>query len=241
MLRLVGMVLALCLSTPRADAATPADEERADFLVKDGIAAYRKGRFLEAGDRFLAAYQLVKAPVLLKNSAKAYENGGDTATARSIWEHLLAEKIGSDADRADARRHLDALPAPAAPPSSEPRLTQTVRYAPARRPPYVGLLVAGFGVIAVVAGIPLIVAAQNRDEDLGELLAIRNPRGKITGINFPQYEDEQNTINGMHGFGVGLTIGGSITSALGVLLWLFLPEAAPATAAQAPGSLTIAF
>lgn len=119
---------------PRSAAATTADEERAaEAVVASAKARYLAGDFDAAARLYMEAYGKVQRPATLFNAARAYEQAGQWAEAKPLFELYLQVDRGDDADsvagRADAERHLAAIRAKLAlprPPAVAPAVAAPV-------------------------------------------------------------------------------------------------------------------
>ena len=165
----------LCATLVAAPGSTYAASEApgAQILHKEGLAAFKEGRFLEAGETFLLAYQRDPSASLLWNAARSFDKGGATTQAREAYSrYVIAE--GAKAEKvARARAWLQAHPEPEikAPPqgSSHARAETTLvrRAAKVRAQPnkaagwtLISLGAAGFAG----ASVAMILAASSRDE-----------------------------------------------------------------------------
>lgn len=114
--------------SPRPTAPTPADPasvERARALFAEAQAAYAAGRFDEAGEKMVQAWQLTHAPELAFNAARVFERMSEYDRAIEYFEIYLrdgnppAEERAGIATRiasireAQARRRQQVFTAPA--------------------------------------------------------------------------------------------------------------------------------
>jgi tetratricopeptide (TPR) repeat protein len=101
---------ALLASEAHAQEAPPskASQDRALELFEQGRAAYREGRFADAGRLLREAYALVPEPVLLYNLARAHEGLGEFPEAIDAYERYLATAKDIP-DRGAIERKLTSL------------------------------------------------------------------------------------------------------------------------------------
>lgn len=146
-----------------------ADGEPARALYEQGLEATEAGRHLEAGDAFLAAYELDRNPSLLWNAARSLDAGGDTDGARALYSHYVSVEGVPEPNVDTAREWLRAHPAAiAVVDDAPPRVRVIVRRHGARGSPVAGWTLTGLGLAAAVgASITMVFAAQSRDATYG--------------------------------------------------------------------------
>lgn len=99
------MILAVLLASRLATAA-PTDAAKALFM--EGSAAYERGNYLVAIEKFDAAWQLDPKPALLYNKAGAQERAGRWADARDTLQRYLDVCSPDEVDAIRARvKNLD--------------------------------------------------------------------------------------------------------------------------------------
>jgi tetratricopeptide (TPR) repeat protein len=125
----ISLALAL-LCAGSAAAQTPSREARrqAEAHFRAGDDYHRRGKYDQAIDEYLAAYDLAPLPLLLYNVGQAYRLKGDKRKALSYYErYLAADPNGARATQATLhaealRKAIDAE-APAPEPAPEPAPT----------------------------------------------------------------------------------------------------------------------
>jgi tetratricopeptide (TPR) repeat protein len=81
---------------------------KAATVFEDGMAAYRRGEYSEAAEKFYKAYKLLPHADSLYNAALAWELAGEKATAATAYEMVEDDELHAEA-LADARSKLDKL------------------------------------------------------------------------------------------------------------------------------------
>lgn len=261
-----ALVLALALALGAPSAALAADPDPAVTLVEQAAAAYRAGRYVAAAELFVSAFELSKAPVQLRNAAKAYERAEQLDAALTAWRRYAAQPGLTDAEqgeaaaeiraieqrqaaaraRADAdaaRQAADAARAEAQAAQSRAEAAQAradaVREAP---PSKVGAYVlVGAGAASLVAAGAVFLHAQGRLSDLDEDLATTDGAGRITGISVEQATSERSGIESERTASAVL-LGVGLAAAAGGALWWWLADAPPPVTAAVgvgPGTGTL--
>lgn len=142
--------------------ATPVDA-RAVELYRQSVERYREGRWAEAADLLREAYRREPDPVLLYDLGRACERMNDARCAIDAYEGYLAR--ASPPDRAAIEQRIAAYKTQLAE-GGEPQAAPAPASAPVeRRPSPVPWIVAGTGVVAVGAGIALLLVADAKHED----------------------------------------------------------------------------
>jgi len=95
-------------SIAEAPSASPELPAQAHLRYQDGVEAYRKGRYKEAIDAFIAADLLIPSAALSFNIARAYEKLQDPATA-VIWYRDYLHRAGFLPDRAAIEQRVSTL------------------------------------------------------------------------------------------------------------------------------------
>ncbi len=112
---LVALLLSLSvLSAPLARPAfalTSEEKARAEATAMQAKFKFKAGHFGEAAQLFLRAFAVSRAPALLYNAARAFEEAGSLKEARAAFEQYLEQPGLSAAGRKDARAKVAALTA----------------------------------------------------------------------------------------------------------------------------------
>ncbi|MCB9649251.1 MAG: hypothetical protein H6730_21985 [Deltaproteobacteria bacterium] len=241
-----------------APLAAPAQGDPAVTLVEQAAAAYQSGRYRAAAELFVSAYELSKAPIQLRNAAKAYTKAEALAEAETTWTRYRDLEGLSGADRAEAEAELAALRerraataaraeadearvqaeaaraeaarAEAARAEAEAQ-AQAARAAPAPDPgPGVApWLVLGAGAAAAAASAVLFFHANGRLSDLDTKLGTTDGQGLITGIHRDAAESELSGIEAERTASAVL-LGVGAAGVVGGLLWALLDRPDEATA-----------
>jgi tetratricopeptide (TPR) repeat protein len=143
----IVLTLALGLAAPPASAQPqpqqqppPGEDERARELFLEGEAHYAAGRYEEAAERYLQAYELSQRPELLFNLGNAYERLGDYAKAAQYLSQYVASPRARDV--VSVRERIRRLEAAAAeqqrraqeqeqqPPPQEPEVDSAITATP---------------------------------------------------------------------------------------------------------------
>jgi tetratricopeptide (TPR) repeat protein len=203
-----------------------------DQLVEQGLQAYGAGRFQEAAQRFLDAYELSAEPELVFNAARSFEKALETEAAIEHYERFVSLQGTTAELRSRALQSLrslrDELAAREAASGPDPERSpppSSVRTAPPppkklRRVPEILLLSIG-GASLVAGGVfgGLALAAQSDFED-----AAPDDPGRVDQRD--QAQDRALVADVL--FGVG-----GVAVASGLLLWVLRkgpdPQAAGAT------------
>jgi len=98
--------------------------EQARAHMEQGQTLYTGGRYLEAAEEFLAAYQSREFSAFLFNAALCYERFGDAGRAADMYQRYL-DRDASAADRADVTAKITALRAQVAASRPPPDTTTT--------------------------------------------------------------------------------------------------------------------
>lgn len=95
-----------------ADDAESDTDRRARELYVEGDTHYKAGRYEEAAELFVEAYEISKRPVLLFNVANAYERMGEYEKAASyLREYLKAPRVDDVVSVRERIRRLEAAEA----------------------------------------------------------------------------------------------------------------------------------
>jgi tetratricopeptide (TPR) repeat protein len=149
-IRSISLALALLVSGGALAQPVSNDARRkAEAHFRAGDDYHRRGKYGQAVDEYLAAYDLAPLPLLLYNVAQAYRLKGDRRKALQYYEkYLAAEPNGRSSaqasihadvlrkaieaeDRADAERRAQEPPPPAPEPAVEPPPAPTPVMTPA--------------------------------------------------------------------------------------------------------------
>lgn len=109
--RVLWLMCVLLLTVPAHPVTVWADSQGAEALVRQGTELFKEGRYAEAAQAFLGAYELEPEPELLFNIAWCYEKLGDNTLARQYYERFLAAPDISRSKSAKARERLNAIDA----------------------------------------------------------------------------------------------------------------------------------
>jgi hypothetical protein len=110
----LGLLCAVLLTTP-ARAETEADRATARALALEGHAALQKKDYATAADRFNRADQLVHAPTLVVDLARALQGLGRFVEAHEKYELVLREGVTASSPKSwtraleEAKKELDTL------------------------------------------------------------------------------------------------------------------------------------
>ena len=66
--------------------------DRAEDRYNDGVRAYRAGRYEEAAEIFLEAYEVTPLPLLIMNAGIALQSAGRCAEAKEVLRWFLDEQ-----------------------------------------------------------------------------------------------------------------------------------------------------
>lgn len=147
MLRLSLVITLVCAFSGTASAQLTARQalELARTHMEQGQELYGSGRFVEAAEEFLAAYDARPFSAFLYNAGIAYERSGDLGRALALYERYLEREPGAS-DAAEVQAKIDAIrrqmtpPSPDTPetpdnpPPTQENPTPTVTQAPAPDP-----------------------------------------------------------------------------------------------------------
>ena len=87
---MASWVLAVCLLASATSVAHAGPEERrARKLYAEGLKAYGLGKFEEAAERYIEAFQAVPKPAFLFNAAQAYRLAGNPEKALEFYRSFL--------------------------------------------------------------------------------------------------------------------------------------------------------
>jgi len=100
---------ALLLGGVGAARAQSEEVQRARALFVEGQQAYAAGRFEEAAEKMLAAYQLTHSAELAFNVARVYERMSAYTDAIRFYRVYLREGQPSEREREDVRRRIQAM------------------------------------------------------------------------------------------------------------------------------------
>lgn len=200
-----------------------------------GAALYEQGRYREAEEEFLQAYDLSRLPDLLFNLAKSAERQGRPEAARAYLERYLRERPQAP-DRPQIEADIERLRrlAPPQPPSAAPVTTA----APAataqpslwsKLPPWPALALGGGGVVLLVTGIALGGAALSAQGEVN---------GTKDGATFPRSVDDRG--RALSGAAIAFDVIGVAALGAGAVwtgLWLWQKKHPPRAALlpQGPG------
>ncbi len=249
----VVLVVGLALGAP-SEAQTPGPdpsprEEEARRHYEEGIRHYRLAEYAASIAAFRAAYRLTEAPELLYNIAQAYrlEGPGHCARAERFYSNYLLSEPGSERRAAVEAALVDmercARSEQAAPDESEPAAEPppagngpASAAPPSTRAdagtPVLALGTLGLGIALGAAGAAFLLWAEadfRRIEDTGcaprcDPALTAGPRGRQTA-------------------GAILAIGGAVTLAAGLGLWILLPGESDSRVsmwvAPTPGGISI--
>lgn len=102
------LVCVLALHTVPARAQSAADRTTARELALEGQAAFDRGDFATAADRFERANALVHAPTLLLALARAQVKLGKLVQAYESYNQIIREGLSKDASKVFKEAHQDA-------------------------------------------------------------------------------------------------------------------------------------
>ena len=112
-LLLLPLVLTLCLSAPRAFAQEESDggseEDKAAEHFAAGRKLYTQGKYKEAIEELLKAYELRPAPPILLNIGRTYEKVGDKPKALEFYKKFLLKARTVDPNRAQVEKLVKQL------------------------------------------------------------------------------------------------------------------------------------
>jgi tetratricopeptide (TPR) repeat protein len=175
----IAIALAIAILSAPATALgqgkPPAAAETAVEHSAKARAAYERGDFREAIDRYEKAYAIEKNPTLLFNLGRCYEALATEADLRVAVEKYDAYLSGSKeaADRAAVERRIEALreqirlleAARSRPPAPPPPVAPKEEAPPQRAPMIAPWIIAGVGGAGVTAAIALGVVAKGKNDD----------------------------------------------------------------------------
>lgn len=255
---LVSLGLALC--SPASSLAAAKAVDPAVTLVQQGAEAYKAGRYVAAAELFVSAFELSKAPIQLRNAAKAYTKGEQWSQAEATWQRYAALSDLSPAERAEAKAELsalkqrkvaqqaqaeaktaqaqaraarqEALRAEAAQAQAE-RLA-AVSTQPAQEPssPVLAYALVGTGAAAVLTSAVLFFHANARLNDLDADLAMTNDAGQIDGIRRDDAQSELSGVEAERTASAVLLAVGAASAIGGAALWMLAADEAPPVAAS---------
>ncbi len=154
--------LALLLS------AAPAN---ADALVEEATALHADNRYAEAGEKFVAAYELSHDPSHLNHAARCYDLAQETATALTQWRRYRALNGPTAEEHRYADARIEMLAArivterpPAPPPLSTPEPIVFAEVRPAEPPPWPAITLTAAGSLTAIVGGVFVASAALREE-----------------------------------------------------------------------------
>jgi len=154
-----------------------------DELVAEAVECFEHEDYACSTKAFAKAYALNKMPVDLYNIARVYEESGQPDRARRYYERFLEDPSLGKEHRAQGEARLAALPEPEADDADEvdeatgaaasvtkPTLPPPAPARPGRRAVIAGATLLPVGVVSLIAGTGLAVAA-SRNADNAEISA----------------------------------------------------------------------
>ncbi|MCA9603076.1 MAG: tetratricopeptide repeat protein [Polyangiales bacterium] len=201
------------------------DEEAARGYFKAGESHYQAGRFKEAAEAFVKAYELSKLPPLLKNAYVGYRDAGmDAEAAAALRSYLevatdepdrlrLESSLATLEEKVKAREAQEAAALEQQQAAAEETTAPETEESAGPGPwPWV---VVGVGGAALVTGVVLAIVANGKYSDL-EADCPDNACPDSVDI-----DGRTGDISTFAGLADGLMIGGAVVAGLGVL-WYFL-------------------
>ena len=94
----VGTLLCATLVVAPGHTYAASEAPGAQVLHKEGLAAFKEGRFLEAGEAFLLAYRRDPSASLLWNAARSFDKGGAITQAREAYTRYVSAE-GAKAEK----------------------------------------------------------------------------------------------------------------------------------------------
>ena len=256
-----GLALALALLVGAPHLARAAEPSPAVTLVQQAAEAYKAGRYLAAAELFVAAFELSKAPVQLRNAAKAYTKADSYEEATATWSRYLEQPGLTASERAEAGAELRAIEAKqaalraeaeadaarAAAAAAEARAAKAatapvapppearVTAPPEPSPPVAAYALVGVGAAAAVTSAVLFFHANARLSDLDRALGTTDGEGKIVGISLEDATSERSGVEAERTASAVLLGAGLAAVAGGVVWWILSDgESAPAEIGVAP-------
>lgn len=237
-MQLRAIVLAAALVAPASPATaqpapTPAQQKLANELVKQAIDKNGQGKYLEAVELYLQAYELVPLPLLLSNIGTNYQQAGKKPEALKYFCMFLEKEpdtsgVNYEYGKAQAKSLQielgnttvtdDNVCAPPAPPPPPPAPSPVPPPPPTEATPaggkglrIAGLGLAGAGVVTLGVGLFFGVRAKNISDDITNHPVDEPWDADIQDLekDGQRYEDLQ----------VGLAIAGGVAIAAGTVLY----------------------
>jgi tetratricopeptide (TPR) repeat protein len=224
-------VVVLLVISGGAPARAQDDQARSKALYDEGSRAYKAGDYRRAVERFLAAYELSRAPAILFNIAQAYRLDGACEEALVYYRRSLAEEPDA-ANRAEVEERIEEMErcadqkkAPPAetraaepPPSAAvPPPAAVAMRAPEERPrarrSILPLVTAGAGAAALLTGGIIYLQARAKFVEVEE-------DGPCEPGSFSGWETATNA-------SYLLMAGGLAATAAGLIWWWRQPDGEP--------------
>jgi len=252
--------LGLALAAPASSLAAASAQDPAVTLVQQGAEAYKAGCYVAVAELFVSAFELSKAPIQLRNAAKAYTKAEQWPQAEATWQRYAGLPDLSAAERAEAQAELSALKqrqvaqkakaqaqeaqaqAQAAREEAaraEQQAAQAERLAAASmRPaeesssPVVAYALVGTGAAGVLTSAVLFFHANARLNRLDADLAMTNGAGQIDGISREEAQSELSGVEAERTASAVLLAVGAASAIAGTALWMLADDEAPPVAAS---------
>jgi tetratricopeptide (TPR) repeat protein len=231
-----------------APGTAEATKKRAVVHARRALALYAEGRYSEASERFMQAFELSREPTQLRNAAKSAELAGDRSAARARWSMYL-ELATDPEDIREVNERLEVLgdeeeveeesPQMVAAAEPDPPIDLSVRpYVPSdgalvavaqpipERSSDVPLWLIGGGGLLLGTSLALVGHAETSLSSLRAMLGQKDGDGLIVGIHRAEAEERREGIERERRIAIGVATAGTALLATG-LLWLNSAEDAP--------------
>lgn len=246
-----ALVAAVLLPPPAVLAASASSRAAADAaevqrLTREAHVLYKEGKFLDAAQTLLKAYELKPVPELLFNVARSYDEGGNSEEALRWYQRYLdtegakpdllaraarsLERLRADVEKKreearqieleNERNKREAAEAEAARKREAPPAA-VAKESPARGSSPWPWVAGGVGAAGLLAGVGFGLAASSAADQLGasDQLATKQALADSAGTRALLAD-----------VGYGVAVVGT-----GLAIWLFLADGeAPATTPSAP-------
>ncbi len=252
--------LGLALVAPASSLAATGAPDPAVTLVQQGAEAYKAGRYVAAAELFVSAFELSKAPIQLRNAAKAFGKAEQWPQAQATWQRYAALPDLSPAERAEAQAELSALKQRKVAQQAQAQAQQaqaqaqaarqdaaraeqqaaqaerlaaaSMRPAQASSSPVVAYALVGTGAAAVLTSAVLFFHANARLNNLDADLAMTNGAGQIDGISRDDAQSELSGVQAERTASAVLLAVGAASAVAGTALWMLAADDAPPVAAS---------
>jgi hypothetical protein len=190
------LVIAIIVLTGAPAFGAPGKKNRAETLARRALASYSEGRYAEASDRFLRAFELSGEPTQLRNAAKSAELAGEREKAIEHWSLFRALAVrGADIREAEKRlleleRKVAEAPGAVDPAVVEPAVVGAAVVAPA----VVDSVVVGTAVVD-----PAVVEPAVLDPGLVVMPAVQEDNVAIVARPLPEIDHTPKWLMGSGG------------------------------------------